>query len=951
MRDEDLGHESVRDSTGTHRKRWYEIDSHVAAAQLGTDPDKGLSASEAARRLIADGPNELVEGGARSLWVIVWEQVTATMVVILIVAAVVLAALGDYKDASVILAVVVLNAVLGFHQEFRAEKAIAALKKLAVPRVKVRREGHALEISARDLVAGDVMLLEVGNVVAADGRLVNAANLRTQEAALTGESQPVDKHPATIPARDDGSTVVVGDCRNMVFMGTAVTYGRGHAVVTDTGMRTELGAIATMLQAVQRVPTPLQRRLDQLGGRLALVALAIVALIFALGLARGGELKVMFLTAVSMAVAAVPEGLPAVVTIALALGAQRMLRRRALIRKLAAVETLGSVTVICSDKTGTLTENRMRATMLDVAGRSEDLNDGTSLRLDSWIRAGRDSTVADGLGDTELGLALLLAGGALCNDSVIEGDEANVPKPGTTVGDPTETALVDAAARAGMWKSRLDHQFPRRAEVPFDSERKRMTTIHMMLPEPAPLADALRRLRNDETISAHPTHVAFTKGAVDQLIGITRHVWAGTTCERLDEAWTSRILSANDRLARDGMRVLGVGFRLFDVLPDEKNPDTIENNLTFVGLVGIVDPPRAEARDAVATCAAAGIRAIMITGDHPLTAAYIARQLGIASNDRILTGADLERLSDEQLAAVVDEVHVYARVSPEHKLKIVGALQQRGNIVAMTGDGVNDAPALKKAHIGVAMGITGSDVSKEAADMVLLDDNFATIVAAVEEGRVIYDNIRKFVKYLLTTNSSELWLMLVAPFLGMPLPLLPLQILWINLVTDGPTALTLGVEPAERGVMQRPPYPPTESIFARALGSHVVWVGMVMAALTLGVGYWYWHAGAEQWRTMVFTTLAFSQMAHVLAIRSSSDSLFSIGVLSNRWLAAAVAGTVMLQLVVIYVPAFNRVFDTLPLSIGDLAIAILLASVVFAVVEIEKWLRRRRPRMRISPAL
>lgn len=933
-------------------KPWYELDSQFAAAQLGTDPEKGLSASEAARRLSADGPNELIEGGAQSVWAIAWEQVTATMVVILIAAAAVLAALGDYIDAGVILAIVVLNAVLGFHQEFRAEKAIAALKKLAVPHVKVRREGHVLEISARDLVVGDVMLLEAGNVVAADGRLIDAANLRTQEAALTGESQPVDKDPATILAHDDRSIVVVGDRGNMVFMGTAVTYGRGHAVVTGTGMRTELGAIASMLQNVQREPTPLQRRLDQLGRRLALVALVLVALILVLGLARGENLKVMFLTAVSMAVAAVPEGLPAVVTIALALGAQRMLRRRALIRKLAAVETLGSVSVICSDKTGTLTENRMRATTLDVAGRCEDLTDGTSLRFDGWIRAGSESTpAADGRADTDLGLVLLLVGGALCNDAVMEGDEANVPKPGTTVGDPTETALVDAAARAGIWKAGLERQFPRRAEVPFDSARKRMTTIHMVPPESTPLADALRRQRNDDTITARPTHVAFTKGAVDQLIGITRHVWAGPTCERLDEAWRLRISSANDRLARNGMRVLGVGFRLFDVLPDDTNPQTIENNLTFVGLVGIVDPPRPEAREAVATCAAAGIRAVMITGDHPLTAAYIARQLGIASNDRILTGADLERLSNEQLAAVVDEVHVYARVSPEHKLKIVDALQQRGNIVAMTGDGVNDAPALKKAHIGVAMGITGSDVSKEAADMVLLDDNFATIVAAVEEGRVIYDNIRKFVKYLLTTNSSELWLMLLAPFLGLPLPLLPLQILWINLITDGPTALTLGVEPAERGVMRRPPYAPNESIFARTLGSHVLWVGMVMAALTLGVGYWYWHAADEHWRTMVFTTLAFSQMAHVLAIRSSTDSLFSIGVLSNRWLAAAVAGTVMLQLVVVYVPVFNRVFDTLPLSSADLALAVLLAGIVFAAVEIEKWLKRRRPTMLTSPAV
>ena len=478
------------------------------------------------------------------------------------------------------------------------------------------------------------------------------------------------------------------------------------------------------------------------------------------------------------------------------------------------------------------------------------------------------------------------------------------------------------------------------AEVPFESERKRMTTIHSWPVDSMPLADVLRLAWSVDAGAARLRHVAFTKGGVDQLIGISRHVWVGQASERLDEEWTSRIVRANDRLASDGMRVLGVGFRLLDGLPDDRTHQNIEKDLTFVGLVGILDPPRPEARDAVATCVAAGIRPVMITGDHPLTAGYIARALGIAAGDRILTGAELERMPPAELADAVGDVRVFARVSPEHKLKIVEALRQRGDIVAMTGDGVNDAPALKRAHIGVAMGITGSDVSKEAADMVLLDDNFATIVAAVEEGRVIYDNIRKFVKYLLTTNSGELWLMFVAPFLGMPLPLLPLQILWINLVTDGPTALTLGVEPAERGVMQRPPYPPNESIFARALGSHVIWVGIVMAALTLGVGYWYWHAGDERWRTMVFTTLAFSQMAHVMAIRSSTDSLFTVGVLSNRWLAAAVAGTVLLQLVVVYVPLFNRLFDTLPLSGGDLILATLLASVVFAVVEIEKVVRR-----------
>ncbi len=471
-----------------------------------------------------------------------------------------------------------------------------------------------------------------------------------------------------------------------------------------------------------------------------------------------------------------------------------------------------------------------------------------------------------------------------------------------------------------------------------------MTTVHEMPSDSMPLVDALCQVWSGGATGARLSHIAFTKGGVDQLIAISRHVWVGQATVRLDDEWTSRIMRANDGLARNGMRVLGVAVRPLDGLPDDTTHQTLEEDLTFVGLVGILDPPRPEAREAVATCIAAGIRPVMITGDHPLTAGYIARALGLETRDRILTGADLDRLSAGDLADAVRDVRVFARVSPAHKLTIVDALRQRGDIVAMTGDGVNDAPALKKADIGVAMGITGSDVSKEAADMVLLDDNFATIVTAVAEGRVIYDNIRKFVKYLLTTNSGELWLMLVAPFLGMPLPLLPLQILWINLVTDGPTALTLGVEPAEPGVMRRPPYPPNESIFARGLGTHVIWVGMVMAALTLGVGYWYWQAGDDRWRTMVFTTLAFSQMAHVMAIRSNAKSIFSVGVLSNRWLAGAVAGTVLLQVMVVYIPAFNRVFDTVPLSPGDLIVATLLSGVVVAVVEAEKLLRRRAAR-------
>jgi Ca2+-transporting ATPase len=925
------------DRDETEARAWHHLGPGETAGRLRTDPVAGLTSAEAGRRLHEHGRNELVEGRSRTAWAIVGEQVAATMVLLLLAAAAISAALGDLTDATAILVIVVLNVALGFHQEFRAERAIAALRSLAVPHVKVRRDGGVREVAATDLVPGDVMVLEAGNVVAADARLLESVNLRTQEAPLTGESEPVEKTADVLPRSGPGATLTPGDRRNMVFMGTAIAYGRGAAIVTSTGMRTELGAIATMLQAIGREPTPLQHRLDQLGRRLAVAALAIVAVILVLGLLRGEPVRLMFLTAVSMAVAAVPEGLPAVVTIALALGSQRMLGRQALVRKLAAVETLGSVSVICSDKTGTLTQNRMRVAVIEMPGRRVEATRDPVPGMGAWIsEAGADRATA---GD-DLGLALLLAGAALCNDA---GADETGDSP-LLAGDPTESALVAIAAEAGLDKARLELQLPRTSEVPFDSGRKRMTTVHRLTEGSSPLAAALRSPGALGTTGISPTHVAFTKGAADRLLAAARHVWTADGVTAIDDAAAARIVDAHDRLAQSGMRVLGIGVRLHDGSPGPAGA-AIERDLTFVGLVGLVDPPRPEARAAVATCAAAGVRAVMITGDHPLTAAYVAGELGIGTGDRILTGAELERLTGDELAADVERVDVFARVSPEHKLAIVEALQGRGHIVAMTGDGVNDAPALKRANIGVAMGRVGSDVSRESADMVLLDDNFATIVAAVEEGRIIYDNIRKFVRYLLTTNSGELWLMLVAPFLGMPLPLLPLQILWINLVTDGPPALTLGVEPAERGVMRRPPHPPSESIFARGLGRHVLWVGLLMGSLTLGVGYAYWRAGDPGWQTMVFTTLAFAQMAHVLAIRAEEDSTLAIGLFSNRWLAAAVLATIGLQLAVVYVPGLNALFDTVPLSLPDLGLCGLLACVVFAAVEIEKWpgrLARRR---------
>ncbi|HET6371637.1 MAG TPA: cation-translocating P-type ATPase, partial [Nitrospiria bacterium] len=662
-------------------------------------------------------------------------------------------------------------------------------------------------------------------------------------------------------------------------------------------------------------------------------AFFLVGVIFVLGLFRGEEIRVMFLTAISMAVAAVPEGLPAVVTIALALGAQRMFRRRALIRKLSAVETLGSVTVICSDKTGTLTENQMTVTILDVAGHRIDLIE--RLRGNEPVFESGDLP-----GEKDPALALLLAGGALCNDAELERDP---DEPGTfeAVGDPTEGALAVAAARMGLLKSDLEGVFPRVAEIPFDSQRKRMTTIHRFPHSESDVPQTLQRIWRWSREMGEVPYLAFTKGAVDGLVSISNKVWVNDRAEPLSAEWRERIVAANDRLAQNGVRVLGVSFRLLSSA-ERKSLRDAEGDQIFVGMAGMIDPARPEVKEAVATCKRAGVRPMMITGDHPLTARHVARELGIAEAGRILVGPDLDRLPPEGLSVEVERVPVYARVSPEHKLKIVQALQERGELVAMTGDGVNDAPALKKADIGVAMGIAGTDLSKEAADMVLQDDNFATIVAAVEEGRVIYDNIRKFIRYILTANSGELWVMLIAPFLGMPLPLLPLQILWINLVTDGLPALALVAEPPEGEVMRRPPIRPTESLFDVKMRKQVVWEGLLMGVVSLGIGYGYWLFSRPDWQTLLFTTMTLSQMGLALAVRSGRDSLFRIGVLSNKPLLGAVALTFFLQLAVIYLPPLQRVFTTDSLNMLDLAVCLVVSSLLFWGVEATKWLGRLR---------
>jgi len=912
---------------------WHRTETQVALDTLNSDRETGLASKEAQARLSKHGPNELVEKGGRTPLQILWEQLTATMVLILIVAAIAATALGDTKDAIAILAIVFLYAVLGFIQEYRAEQAIAALKKMAVPLVKAIRDGKLTELSAHQLVPGDIVQLETGNLVPADLRLLESVNLQIQEAALTGESEPVGKRMDVIAVDD----LPIGDRRNMAYLGTVVTGGRGKGLVVATGMDTELGRIADLIQQVGSEGTPLQRRLDQLGKMLAVVGIGIAALIFLIGILRGDDLRHMLLTAVSVAVAIVPEGLPAVVTITLALGSQRMLKRQALIRKLPAVETLGSVTVICSDKTGTLTENRMTVMVLDVADHRLDLTEevrkGGSIMF-SPLPMGEGPGVR-----AESAISLSSIGGALCNDATLlplDNDEYQ------TLGDPTEGALLVAAARLGYWKDTLDSSFERVAEVPFDSERKRMTTVHSL------------GGHNPELLVGLPVNgskfIAFTKGSVDGLLDISARVWVRGEFIDLDDDWRARIQKANDEMAARGMRVLGVALRLLDDLPATVD-ETLESSLTLVGLFGMIDPPRPEVRHAVATCKMAGIRPVMITGDHPLTALEIARQLGITDSNvsgrssqsqetldsgMVITGAELAKLSFDELKNLVEEISVFARVSPEHKLRIVQALQERGHIVSMTGDGVNDAPALRRADIGVAMGITGTDVSKEASDLVLLDDNFATIVAAVGEGRAIYDNIRKFVRFSVAGNIGKVLVMLLAPFLGKPIPLLPLQLLWLNLLTDGLLGLGMGVEGPERDVMKRPPYSPKEGVFSRGGLTQVSWVGGLIGALALALGAWYFFNGRAEWQTMVFTFLAFAQVFQALASRSGKESLIKMGLLSNPMLAAIAVLVVALQLAVLYIPFLSGFFDVLPLNLCDLSIAAGAGILVFVAMELEK---------------
>jgi Ca2+-transporting ATPase len=922
------------------KEDWYLLSSNEVLQRLNTDASTGLDSTEAGRRLTEYGPNELEESGGHTWWQILIEQFLNLLTVILIIAAIISFFLGDVVEAVVVLLIVVLNGILGFVQEYRAEQSIAALKRMSVPSVNVRRDRGIHQISARDLVPGDVVILETGNLTPADGRVLKSINLRAQESALTGEAEAVEKEADLVFQTQK----TIGDRRNMVYSGTIINYGRGEFVVTETGMRTELGHIAEMLQAVKEEKTPLQERLDRLGKYLAVAAIALVAIVFLTGVWRGEPVEDMLLTSVSLAVAAIPEALTAVVTIALSLGAQRMLKRNALIRKLPAVETLGSVSVICSDKTGTLTQNRMTVTVLDIANQRIMLD-----QLDEAGRFGlrRNDQLEAGCGTLPT-LDLLLVSGALVNDASLVTDDHALKDSTQDIlhyhasGDPTEGALVVAAAECGILKDELDNALPRVAELPFDSERKRMTTLHRMPQSVEELPPSLQPLwegiLGDRT---PPAYASFTKGAVDGLVSFTTQVWVDGELQPFDQTWRKRVMDAHDEMAQNGMRVLGVGLHLVDESPPTKDLSTLEQDLILVGMIGMMDPPRPEVTEAVAKCKQAGIRPVMITGDHPLTARHIARQVGILTNEQYITGNKLEELSDDDLRKIASQVSVFARVSPEHKIRLVQAFQELGNQVAMTGDGVNDAPALKKADIGVAMGITGTDVSKEAANMVLLDDNFATIVAAVEEGRVIFDNIRKFITYLLSCNTSEIAVMLIGPFLGLPIPLLPLQILWMNLVTDGLPALALGVEAAEQDVMKRPPISSQAGIFTRSTSSFIIGMGILMSLVSIGIGWWAYTSGDPAWQSLLFTTLIFSQIVLALEVRSETDPIWKIGLFSNRAMVWAVLSTVLLQIAVIYVPFFQKIFKTQSLGIRDVVISLVVSLSIAIFAEIWKWLRRK----------
>ncbi|MBP2284641.1 Ca2+-transporting ATPase [Flavobacterium sp. CG_23.5] len=855
---------------------WHLLPLSEITQLFNTTPN-GIDQVTASERLNEYGKNQIEDTKKKSVFQMILSQLSDFMILILIVAAIISGIIGDVTDTIIILSIIIINAAVGFIQEYRAEKAMEALKNMAANSARVLREGKMMDIPATELVPGDVVLLEAGNIIPADVRFFETHQIKVDESALTGESNNVEKDPEELPE----GNYALGDQTNMGFKGTSVTNGRGLAYVVATGMQTELGHIAKMIQT-DETTTPLQKRLASFGKRLSVVILIICTIIFIIGWLRGESVLTMLITSISLAVAAIPEALPALVTIALAFGAKKLAKHNALIRKLPAVETLGSVTYICSDKTGTLTLNKM--TVQEIFETSDT----------------KHNTVFEEKNK-------LLHAMALNNDVLKE-------ENGKWLGDSTEVALVQYAFDKNLNRAEIEIPFPRIAEIPFDSKRKCMTTMH--------------QIRNSDA-----EIIVLTKGGVDVLFDKLN-----ADQKMLIPEFENKV----NEMAEKGYRVLGYAMKTLSALPQNLDSEEIETELTLIGFVGMIDPPREEARQAVSECKEAGIIPVMITGDHKLTAKAIAIKLGIISSeeDLVLTGSELAELTQIEFVKMVERVRVYARVNPEQKLRIITALQSKNHFVAMTGDGVNDAPALKNADIGIAMGINGTEVSKEASHMILLDDNFATIIVAVKHGRKIFDNILKFIKYIMTGNSGEIWAIFLAPFFGLPIPLLAIHILWINLVTDGLPGLALASEPSEANIMQRVPRNPKENIFSDGMAVHILWVGFLMGVVTIAMQAYAIHLANSHWQTMAFTVLCFSQLGHVMAIRSGRDSLFKIGFFSNKPMLIALLITISLQFMIIYTPFFNDIFKIQPLTLQELLLTVAVSSIIFWAVELEKLIKK-----------